>query len=244
MNQPLRAALALLLCALVPLCSLAQEEPEALALLEPLEGVVETEQGEEILRYALPQVEAVTPADEAVNAHYQGVAQGLSAALSAAPDALDGLASISYEVAHNSGRYLSVVLSTYVLGGASETETIAADTFARDGLYAGQRLTLTQLLGLEPEEDEETSLAGALALELVWQLVERDSENMDRDYLDGLTKEKLSEALNPETDFYLDADGNIVFFIQSGVISGEVAGVLRFPFAPAELLSAAGSADG
>ena len=162
----------------------------------------------------------------------------------AAPDALDGQASISYEVAHNSSRYLSVVLSTYVLGGASETETIAADTFARDGLYAGQRLTLTQLLGLEPEEDEETSLAGALALELVWQLVERDSENMDRDYLDGLTKEKLSEALNPETDFYLDADGNIVFFIQSGVISGEVAGVLRFPFAPAELLSAAGSADG
>ena len=35
-----------------------------------------------------------------------------------------------------------------------------------------------------------------------------------------------------------DAEGNVVFFIQPGEIAGEIAGVLTYPFAPAELLSA------
>ena len=48
----------------------------------------------------------------------------------------------------------------------------------------------------------------------------------------------LTGAFSPESDFYLDADGNVVFFIQAGEIAGEIAGVLRFPFNPAELLSA------
>ena len=82
------------------------------------------------------------------------------------------------------------------------------------------------------------SVAERLAYELVWQIVERDSQNADGDYLDGLSKEQLTGAFSPESDFYLDADGNVVFFIQAGEIAGEIAGVLRFPFNPAELLSA------
>ena len=82
------------------------------------------------------------------------------------------------------------------------------------------------------------SVAEQLAYELVWQIVERDSQNADGDYLDGLSKEQLTGAFSPESDFYLDADGNVVFFIQAGEIAGEIAGVLRFPFNPAELLSA------
>ena len=48
----------------------------------------------------------------------------------------------------------------------------------------------------------------------------------------------MTGAFSPESDFYLDADGNVVFFIQAGEIAGEIAGVLHFPFNPAELLSA------
>ena len=94
---------------------------------------------------------------------------------------------------------------------------------------------------LEEEGDELSdgqSVAEQLAYELIWRIVERDSQNADGDYLDGLTKEQLTGAFSPESDFYLDGDGNVVFFIQSGEIAGEIAGILHFPFAPAELLSA------
>ena len=54
----------------------------------------------------------------------------------------------------------------------------------------------------------------------------------------GAGAEHVRGAFSPESDFYLDGDGNVVPFIQPGEIAGEIAGVLRFPFAPAELLSA------
>ena len=150
-------------------------------------------------------------------------------------------ASIDYEVTHDSSRYVSVVLTSTMLGGGGENVSLSADTFARDGLYAGQPVSLSQVLGLEEEGGELSdgqSVAEQLAYELVWQIVERDSQNADGDYLDGLSKEQLTGAFSPESDFYLDADGNVVFFIQAGEIAGEIAGVLRFPFNPAELLSA------
>lgn len=47
-------------------------------------------------------------------------------------------ASIDYEVTHDSSRYVSVVLTSTTLGGGGENVSLSADTFARDGLYAGQ----------------------------------------------------------------------------------------------------------
>ena len=34
-------------------------------------------------------------------------------------------------------------------------------------------------------------------------------ENVEGDYLDGLTLDSVCSALDPETDFYLDDNGNI-----------------------------------
>ena len=148
---------------------------------------------------------------------------------------------IGFEIEHNSSRYVSVVLTSTTFGGGGESVSLSADTFARDGLYAGQPVSLSQVLGLEEEGDELSdgeSMAERLAYDLVWRIVERDSQNADGDYLDGLTQEQVRGAFSPESDFYLDGDGNVVLFIQPGEIAGEIAGVLRFPFAPAELLSA------
>ena len=187
------------------------------------------------LRYRYPQFEAWTEADKAINAYYQAMAQDMQN-MSEPVDA-----SIDYEVTHDSSRYVSVVLTSTSLGGGGESISLSADTFARDGLYAGQPVSLSQVLGLEEEGGELSvgqSVAEQLAYDLIWRIVERDSQNADGDYLDGLTKEQLTGAFSPESDFYLDEDGNVVFFIQAGEIAGEIAGVLRFPFAPAELLSA------
>ena len=144
---------------------------------------------------------------------------------------------VSEQIVHESNRYLSTVYTTATEGGNGLHETIRAETVARDGMYAGQTLTLSQLLGVE-QETETGSMASRLVYDLIWQIIEAERADPETEYLEDLAKADLESVFSPETDYYLDADGNVVFFIQSGEIAGEVAGVLVFPFAPAELLSA------
>lgn len=198
-----------------------------------------------MIRYSLPQFDGNEAIMATINAYYADLAQDLTASqmvaetLQGSPDTLD----MSFRIAHASSRYLSVVLDgvyLYAESGA-ETPSVAAQTFALDGVYSGKLLTLSQMLGLEQSDDElsdQVSLAEELAYQLVWQIVERNCQNADSGYLDALTFEQLRSAFYPETDFYLDENGNVVFFIQAGEIAGEMAGVLTFPFAPEELLSA------
>ncbi len=240
--------LALLVCvALLGATALMEHAPAeqsaqllggALALSTPITGE-QSRQGEDgtelRLRYAYPQFEAWTDADKAINAYYQALASDLG-------DLAEPMeADVAFEVTHNTSRYLSVALTIPTLGGSGESQSLSADTFARDGIYAGEIITLSQVLGLEQEGGElndSESVAEELAYKLVWQIVERDSQNADGDYLDGITAQEVRSAFRPETDFYLDEDGNVVFFIQAGEIAGEIAGILRFPFSPAEMLSA------
>lgn len=198
------------------------------------------------LSYAYPQFEARTEADAAINEFYRSLSED-AALLNPPEDGMTALGEaayteLGYRVARNDEQYLSVIMTSLAMLGNAENETISANTFARDGLYAGQPLSLTQVLGLEREDDAldgGQSLAESIALKLVWEIVSAAGQNTDAGYLEGIDERRLYEVFSPESDFYLDADGNIVFFIQSGEIAGEVAGVLYFPFAPAELLSAA-----
>ena len=240
------AAVLILLGMLLGAMGLALGSPEAalqpqagLPLAAPIVGsrVWAARDGEEscALRYSYPQFEAWLDADRSINAYYQALAQDMEAL------EMPVNAEISFEVTHNGNRYVSVALTSATMGGNGESASLSADTFARDGMYAGQPVTLSQVLGLEQEGGElsdTASITESLAYRLIWQIVERDSQNADGDYLDGLTEDELRAAFSPETDFYLDEDGNVVFFIQAGELAGEIAGVLRFPFAPAELLSA------
>ena len=181
-----------------------------------------------LVSYRYPQFVCQQPTDEAINRYYQALEAQLAIA------GLEADASIDCEVTHSSERYVSVLETTTTLGGNGETQTLRSDTFARDGIYAGQKLNLSHLLGLE----EQTALAEELVYQLVWQIVQRNAENAEGDYLDGLTQLDVANAFYPQTDFYLDGDGNIVFWIPAGEIAGEIAGILLFPFSMAELLSA------
>lgn len=264
MKRILAMALVLCMASFMASCAYAVSVPQgtdtaagALLLSEPLAGEGEMmsvfdDTGTRVAyAYSFPQFQAQLPTDEAINAFYQALEadtlsaaeRSMSANVTAVSQEADAM-SLTFSVMHNSERYVSVVLSSayFYSGSGTENTTLEANTFARDGVYAGQPLTLSQVLGLEQDDDElgdETSLAEELAYSLVWQIVERDSQNADAGYLDGLTAERVREAFYPESDFYLDADGNLVFFIQAGEIAGEMAGILTFPFAPAELLSAA-----
>lgn len=231
--------------------SFAENSVEAVVQAEPLvgEGIKLAPDGENaenlLIRYRMPQFEAAGEVISAVNAYYRDFAGDLQADQGDDTLSLDDMDTLDldYEVTHLSPRYVSIVLhgSYFYADSGAEYPTLEASTFALDGLYAGQMLTLSQVLGLEQEDDalsEKNGVAEEMAYRLVWELVAYHAQNADSGYLDDLTPERLREAFYPETDFYLDADGNVVFFIRSGEIAGEMAGTLTFPFAPEELLSA------
>ena len=138
---------------------------------------------------------------------------------------------LDYEITRNDAEYLSVVLHLRQLSGGGETETLSADTFLRGEVP--RRLTLSELLGAEAA-DGDANVAD-LVYDLSWEIVQVGMENVEGDYLDSLTLDSVRSALDPETDFYLDDNGNIVFFIEPGLLAGEIAGVLLYPFSPYEL---------
>ena len=53
---------------------------------------------------------------------------------------------------------------------------------------------------------------------------------------DDLTREELEAQFYPEEDFYLDENGNPVFYVQPSYIASSAEGVLTFPFTLEELL--------
>ena len=198
-------------------------------------------QNEISLVYAYPQFVTENEADEAINRFFRQEA-GAMLRERAQEEELPEYQEIDYQLALNTKRYVSVLVYTRTATPRGEYEHLDAHTFARDGVYAGQALTLSQVLGLEQETgtpgDAEESLAESLSYELVWQIIERGMQDMDGDYLENVTQEMLRQVFHPEQDFYLDEEGTVVLYIQAGEVAGEIAGTLLFPFAPAELLSA------
>ena len=191
------------------------------------EGVISRETGINF-SYHLPQLMVHSETDKAINESVRELAQTLSKE--------DETTAVRGSVSFLSPRYVSLELISLVQGGGGEHERLSAVTFARDGLYTGKQLNLSQILGLEQEEGGE-SVAKQMVFDLLWQMIETEMQNPDNDYPDGLSRTDLEQVFSPEEDFYLDENGNIVFFIQAGEIAGDIAGILRFPFSSAELLS-------
>lgn len=231
-----------LLCLLFALllCTGCAGAEQAFPVLDTLlEGTITLLDGDFTLLYTLPQLIDSSGAAESVSGYYAQMEAQLASLWepSALDEAFNG--ELSFQMTHGDERYVSFAFTLLSTAGNGESTTLFADTFAMDGLYAGQKVSLSQLLGLEEESTgpDELSLASRLAYQLVWQIIYQESQNPDGDYLDGLTEQQVQQAFDPEQDFYLDADGNVVFFIQSGEIAGEIAGILEYPFSIAEIIS-------
>ena len=54
-------------------------------------------------------------------------------------------------------------------------------------------------------------------------------------YLLDYTEEYLAEDLNPEEDYYLDEDGEPVFYINPGIAAPQECGLLTFPLTLEEI---------
>ena len=210
----------------------ADASGEGLRLAVPLEGIWKpADVSQASFSYRLPQFEPEHESAVLMNQYYQEcILNGFSGIFT------EQLTEVDYEVTSGEGRYLSVMLRGTSEGGMGLMETIHADTFALDGIYAGKRITLSQLLGVE-QTDAEKVLSQTVC-SLIWQIVERDIHNAEGDYPEGVSEQDIEAVIAPQNDFYLDQDGNVVFYIQSGELAGEIAGILTFPFSTAELMDA------
>lgn len=202
-------------------------------------------------RYAYPQLAADTPQAKTVNAYYQSLAVDMvDTVMPETIASLDALPSegtpayytqLDYTLTANTADFLSVLLTSRQFLGNAETERWTANVFAMSGVYAGQTVSLSQAMGLEQEDDAadaDNSYASELVYGLVWQIISTEQAMQQKDYDPTLTLTDLERVFSPESDFYIDADGNFVFYIQAGDIASEVEGVLTYPFSAAELLSA------
>ena len=251
MKKLLSCILALILC----LSSAALAAP--LELADAFEGTVIYPEGatenDAVYRftYAYPQFKAEHESDQTINddfAYIHSDMLNFTAPLmyQAALDTSDAVTStaVSYQITRNDDDYLSVLFYQEQMSGASPYETWTAYVYARQGDAAGKVLTLPEILGTQDplEEDEKVieracRKANDLVCTLVWEIIEEEMDAGEVAYFEGLTPEDLAAEFYPESDFYLDGEGNLVFFIQPGMIASEAAGPLVFPFSLEELMS-------
>ena len=252
MKQKLAAMAAALLLALT-VSTGAFADP--LAEGEPLTGTVYYPEGADrenaafSFSYAYPQFVGGTEAENAINQLYQYELNDML--LFTAPMYSDGETgeapssmTVSYQLTLNDDDYLCVLFTREQWMGAAASEMLEAHVFGRQGAEAGQVVNLPNVLGtLDFSETDERKVnraarqASALIYDLVWEIICQQIEEGSDVYFDDLIREDLEAEFYPENDFYMDGEGNVVFYIQSGMISNQAAGVLYYPFSLAELLS-------
>ena len=150
---------------------------------------------------------------------------------------------LDYEVMHLSDEYLSVCITKTVRQGESESRIVRAFTFTLTGEAAGTLTSLPYLVdALEHGEtdewliDRQIAKVDACVRDLVWAQI-GEAQKADRlEIYDDLTFEEFEWGFYPEEDFYLDAEGNFVFFVQEGVIGPADGNPFFFPLTREELL--------
>lgn len=241
------------LVALTLLCASAAAEALPLSELSGVycypEGADETT-AKYVYRYAYPQVAAEDDIALTINEFYSYlVDDAFGFAIPMAVEDLDpaseaqSVTNILSEITCNNGEYLSVKITSESFTGAAISQVVSGHTFSLTGEKAGTVTSLPYLLGiLEPAEtdewllDRQTAKADELVRTLVWDVIQEQLADGAYDYYEDLTFEQFAVCFYPEEDFYMDADGNLVFFVQESVIAPAASGVFYFPFSIEELL--------
>ena len=150
---------------------------------------------------------------------------------------------LSYEITHLSEQYLCVRVDKQVVAGDVTSHVVKAFDFGLTGEKAGTVTSLPYLLGLmkpgETDEwyvDRQTLKADTCAREMVWAEIQKAQRDAGLQLYDDLTYEEFEWCFYPEEDFYLDAEGNFVFFIQENVIAPQAAGQFFFTVSMDDML--------
>ncbi len=225
---------------------------QPLVQIQPLAGEAMFPEGSTVdnaqflLTYAYPQVTPETNTDANINVFYQELATDLinETALvlfeQAGQSVESGIAAymhINYQVTANTDHFFSVMLTQEQFMGVAESQTMMANVFARTGDSAGGLVTLPYVMGFADDDEASATVLVDTVYRLVWDIIVEQMLNGTVEYYEELTEENLFSEFYPESDFYLDDQGNIVFFVQPSVIASNAAGLLTYPFSPDELLA-------
>lgn len=247
-----RLLILLLALTLLPMAGLA-ESP--ISFTDDLTGVYTWPEGASeaeasyVYRYAYPQIAGESELAMTINQVFQYEADdalGFECPMngSAHDPALGQMeVIIRYEIAHLSGEFLSVRVDKTVTVGESVSHIVKGYSFMLTGVEAGTVTSLPYLLGvIDPEEtdewylDRQTAKADACARDLVWMLIEKDMRAEGSPIYADLTFEEFEWCFYPEEDFYLDAEGNFVFFLQENMIAPAEDGQFFYTITLDELL--------
>ncbi len=247
----MKKVLALLLALLLPLSALA----EPLTLGAGLSGAAFYPEGSDeataqyIYRYAYPTVEGDSEVCMMINEFYAYLvsdALGFAAPMAAEEvygSGVQAYTAITAQVTCSNSSFFSVRLLNESFLGAAASSIVSGHVFALTGDKAGSVVSLPYLLGILSADETDTWLlerqtakADAMVRALVWDVIQDQLAGGTVAYYDNLTFETLEGCFYPEEDFYLDADGNPVFFLQEGAVAPVAEGALYFPFTLEELL--------
>ncbi len=203
--------------------------------------------------YQFPCIVPQREDDKAINEHFDYMMSDLISFTAPlyAQEALDNQAipggaylNVASQITCNTEDYFSVLVTQEHFFGASVGETWIGYVFKRSGADAGMVLSLANVLSLSTATSDDgfayervTQKADDLVYELIWDIISEQMENNATDYFEGLTIDDLKAEFYPESDFYMDENQNVVFFIQPAMIATEAAGLLVYPFSIDELLS-------
>ena len=146
----------------------------------------------------------------------------------------------TYTVTCNNDDYFSVLLKrekTTENGTAVKWEGCV---FSRKNPDPGSSYTLPKLLNiLAADENEEwiqehqNEKANETVRGLVWDMMEENKAGIA--YFPDYLEEYLQEDFNPEEDYYLDENGEPVFYLNPGIAAPEEFGLLTFPITLEEI---------
>lgn len=120
-----------------------------------------------------------------------------------------------YRVTCNNGSFFSVLVHHRQSMDEQTLYSLSSVVFAASGAYRGESLTLRGLAGEIGESSEQLA---ALVILDVWRQISQQTKSSDTDIKKDFSFETLTEEFFPETHFYANEGGDIVFYLQPGVL--------------------------
>ena len=158
-------------------------------------------------------------------------------------EGFDSATVITYTVTCNNDDYFSVLIRTEKNIPDHSQVTWKGHVFSRKNGISGSTYSLPMLLGiLSPTENDEwlqeyqTEKAETLVRQMVWSMIEDNAGDVD---YNGLSEEDLDSFFFPSEDFFLDENGDPVFYLQPYDILDEVpegTDLFTFPIALEDIL--------
>lgn len=237
----------LILLAAMLLClpALAEE----LTFSEPLTGVyiypegASEEEATYLYRFSYPQIAGESDVAAIINTTYHYTADdtlGFEAPMNAG--LTDGAAyptriNVSFEITCQTADYLSVLVTKVIDRGTSQSTLITGHVFALTGDRAGEIISLPYLLGILTHADQtdtwladrQTAKADECIREMLWETIQEQMADGAYPFFDELLYEEFEASFYPEEDFYLDENGNPIFYLQPNAIADPEAGALLYP---------------